>query len=67
MSKESVSKNGVSTLSLLGLLFIGLKLGHVIDWSWWWVTIPFWGGLAIFLGCLFIFLGILVCTAIFSN
>ena len=25
---------------LLTALFIGLKLGHVIDWSWWWVLSP---------------------------
>lgn len=28
---------------LLGVLFVALKLCHVIDWSWWWVTLPFWG------------------------
>ena len=27
-------------LSLLGLLFIGLKLTGHIDWSWWWVLAP---------------------------
>lgn len=26
----------------LALLFIGLKLGGVIAWSWWWVLIPIW-------------------------
>jgi CHASE1-domain containing sensor protein len=26
-----------------------LKLTHVINWSWWWVTLPFWIGLAIML------------------
>ena len=26
----------------LCLLFIGLKLGGVIDWSWWWVLSPLW-------------------------
>ena len=26
--------------ALLGLLFIGLKLGHVIAWSWWLVLLP---------------------------
>lgn len=36
-----------SWVSLLGVAFIVLKLCHVIDWSWWWVTAPFWGGLAI--------------------
>lgn len=35
--------------SLLGLLFIGLKLAGHLDWSWWWVLSPFWimGGLAL--------------------
>ena len=28
---------------LLFLLFLGLKLGGVIAWSWWWVTAPLWG------------------------
>lgn len=38
--------SGVGFLALLGLLFIGLKLGHVIEWSWLWVTCPLWGGFA---------------------
>lgn len=29
------------------LLFVGLKLGHVIEWSWWWVLSPLWIPLAI--------------------
>lgn len=28
--------------SLLGLIFITLKLCNVITWSWWWVLSPFW-------------------------
>lgn len=24
------------------LLFIGLKLSHIIDWSWVWVLAPLW-------------------------
>lgn len=28
--------------SILGLLFITLKLTNHIDWSWWWVLSPFW-------------------------
>ena len=27
-------------LSGLNLLFIGLKLGTIIDWSWGWVMLP---------------------------
>ncbi len=30
----------------LAILFIGLKLGHVIDWPWYWVLSPLWGPLA---------------------
>lgn len=34
-------------IAMLGVLFVGLKLAGIIAWSWWWVTLPFWGGLAI--------------------
>ena len=34
------------TLPLLGILFVGSKLAGFITWSWWLVTLPFWGGLA---------------------
>jgi hypothetical protein len=38
---------GISFLSLLALLFIGLKLTGYINWSWWLVTLPLWGGLIV--------------------
>ena len=34
-------------LFLLGLLFVGLKITNVIAWSWWWITLPFWGAVAL--------------------
>lgn len=34
-------------LSLLTLLFIGLKLTGHIDWSWWWVIGPLWAPAAV--------------------
>ena len=37
----------VSFLTLLGVAFIVLKLCNVITWSWWWVTLPIWGGWAL--------------------
>lgn len=37
----------LSLVSLLGVLFVALKLMGHITWSWWWVTLPFWGGYAI--------------------
>lgn len=39
---DSVSSGGVGFMSLLLLLFIGLKLGGLIQWSWWWVMSPLW-------------------------
>ncbi len=50
MSKNSnSSSSGIGVLGLLGVAFVILKLCNVITWSWWWVTLPFWGGLAIIL------------------
>lgn len=59
-SSDSSSSGGIGFLGALALLFIGLKLTGYIDWSWWWVTAPLWGGAALFLiiiGALFGFLG----------
>ena len=48
MKNKNTSSNGsVSTLGLLGIVFVTLKLTGFISWSWWWVTAPFWGGIAI--------------------
>lgn len=48
MTKSDSGSGGIGVIGLLGVLFVGLKLGHVIAWSWWWVTAPFWGGFAVF-------------------
>jgi hypothetical protein len=44
MSKNTstTSSGGVGFCGLLAILFIGLKLTHYIDWSWWWVLSPIW-------------------------
>lgn len=47
MATQSQKSGGVSFLGLLFLLFLGLKLTNNIDWSWWWVTAPLWGPIAI--------------------
>lgn len=49
MSNSSSSSGGVGVIGLLGVLFVGLKLTGYINWSWWWVTAPFWGGLVLFI------------------
>ena len=40
-------KTNLSYTSLLGVAFVVLKLTGVINWSWVWVTLPFWGGIAL--------------------
>jgi len=37
-------------LYALTILFIGLKLTNYIDWSWFWVLFPLYGGLALIFG-----------------
>lgn len=51
MAKQSVSLTG-GPMGLLGVAFVVLKLMGYIDWSWWWVTAPFWGGLAVVLAAI---------------
>lgn len=48
-NESSSSSRGVGFTGALTLLFIGLKLCKVIDWSWWWVISPLWIGLAVVL------------------
>ena len=47
--KVSVN-NGINLGGLLAIVFIILKLTHVIAWSWWWVLAPLWVGPALGIG-----------------
>lgn len=47
MSNSSNSGGGIGFAGALTLLFIGLKLGHVITWPWLWVLSPLWIGFAL--------------------
>lgn len=49
MAKQS---GGIGFSGLLTVLFVGLKLTDVIDWSWWWVLAPLWLPAAILLSVL---------------
>ena len=44
---KTVIYSSPSTLGLLGVAFIVLKLLHVLEWSWWWILAPFWIPLAL--------------------
>jgi hypothetical protein len=46
MNKSQGASGGI-LLPLLLVLFVGLKLGGIIAWSWWWVLAPLWGPFAI--------------------
>lgn len=46
-NSSSSSSGGIGILGLLGIVFVVLKLTGFIAWSWWWVTLPFWGGFAV--------------------
>ena len=39
---QPIVVKGGGFLTLLGILFIGLKLTGFITWSWWWVLAPIW-------------------------
>lgn len=54
-NNSSSSSSGISIGTILFLIFLVLKLTHVINWSWWWVTSPLWIPLAIVILFLIIF------------
>lgn len=47
-NNNSTSSGGIGFFGLMFLILMTLKLTNYIDWSWWWVTAPLWGGFAIF-------------------
>lgn len=47
MTQQQTTVRGIGIPGILGVAFVVLKLCGVIDWSWWWVTIPFWGLIAV--------------------
>lgn len=48
-NSSSSSSSGASAIGLLGVAFVVLKLTGFINWSWWLVTLPFWGAPVLFL------------------
>jgi len=49
VSSNSSAQGGIGIGGVLFVVFLVLKLCHVISWSWWWVTCPLWTPLAIVL------------------
>ena len=45
-----IGSGGIGLCGATFIVFLVLKLTGTIDWSWWWVTAPLWGGWALVLG-----------------
>lgn len=63
MSKQQqqTTTGGVSTLGVVQIVFIILKLVGVVDWSWWAVFIPLYISIAIIV--LSLVIGLLIVNA----
>lgn len=61
MSDTSTSGGGIGFTGLLAIVFITLKLTHVIDWPWLWVLAPLWIGLVLALAVIF---GVVIFAAV---
>lgn len=40
--QKTAASGGIGFAGLLAILFIALKLCHVVTWSWWWILAPIW-------------------------
>lgn len=61
---------GLTFLQVLFLVFLVLKLTEttvVATWSWWWVTLPLWGGFALIFAVWVIIFIIIGLTALFNK
>lgn len=56
MNKELIS---LSPIWVLFFIFLILKLCHVVEWSWWWITAPLWGSIAL---CVLV---VLICSLLY--
>jgi len=52
---NSSNSSGIGIFGVFGVIFVCCKIfgiEPVVHWSWWWVTLPFWGGFVLMLGVL---------------
>lgn len=61
LQSSSASNDVVGSAAIvLTIVFIVLKLTHVINWSWWWVLSPLWIGALFAIVIMLIVLAIVV-------
>lgn len=64
MKTSEGSRGGIGFCGLLTVVFIALKLGGIIGWSWWWILAPLWIPWAIVIGLVAIFV---LCAAVIAG
>jgi Flp pilus assembly protein TadB len=52
-------------MAALAILFIALRLTHVINWAWYWVLAPIWAWILIYVG--YIVIGVWMATRKYRN
>ena len=62
---KTTTRKGLGLSSVLGVVFIVLKLVGVIDWPWIWVLAPFW--ISFILGIIGIIIAIIFIIGIFKK
>ena len=65
-SSSSSSSGGISFTGALTVLFVGLKLTHVISWPWLWVLSPIWISALIAIAFIIIFLIVAIVARLFK-
>lgn len=69
MSNGKVIGTGLTFMQVLFLVFLVLKLTEtsvVATWSWWWITAPLWGGVALFFAIWVLIMVIMLIAGLFS-
>ena len=69
MSNSKVIGTGLTFMQVLFLVFLVLKLTEtsvVATWSWWWITVPLWGGVALFFVIWILIMVIMLIVGLFS-
>lgn len=65
MSKKPLVSLTFSPMLIVFLVFLVLQLTDVINWSWWWVTAPLWGPIALGVVVMALFIPIWIIMMVF--
>ncbi len=65
--EKTVVSSGCSLATVLGVVFLVLKLVGVIDWAWVWVLAPFWIPVALVIAVALIWLLVIGIIAVINR